>query len=196
MIMELEASWYADDEWRGYVLHDRVSDLLDRHVFVAWVAGLMHFPNAAQRPDFTPGREVALIPEPDNPHDPDAIGVWNASKSIQVGHLPAVIVRRLDDPSEERVGVPWQIAEGPERRGLWDVVAREPVELRIVAEEGQRPAMVAAWVRKSKDAFHRSGDWKALKTVDPMEQMRHMAEGRPMIRPGMTDTCPLPLLGA
>jgi hypothetical protein len=178
--MELEASWYADDEWRGYVLHDRVSDLLDRHTFVTWVAGLMHFPDAAQRPDFTPGREVALIPEPDNPHDPDAVGVWNASKSTQVGYLPGVIVRHLDDPAEDRVGLALgEMMEGPQRRGLWVVVAREPVELRIVTEEGQRPAMVAAWVRKSKDALRHSDDWKALHTIDPMEHMRRMAGGLP-----------------
>jgi hypothetical protein len=178
--MELDASWYADDEWRGYVLHDRISDLLDRHVFVTWVAGLPHFADAAQHLDFAPGGEITLTPEPDNPYDPNAIGAWNGSGSIQVGHLPRVIVRNLADVATARVGrVTGEMMEGTERRGLWVVVAREPVELQIVAEEGQRPAMVVAWVRKSKDALRRSDDWKTLQTVDPMEQMRRMAEGLP-----------------
>ena len=93
--MKLDASWYADKEWRGFVLPDAPRDLEDRHVFVTWVAGISHHPTAVDLPDFAPGSEVVLRPEPDNPFDPNAISVWNASGSVQVGYLPAVIVRDL-----------------------------------------------------------------------------------------------------
>jgi len=72
--MKLDASWYSDKEWRGFVLHDARRDLLERHVFVTWVAGISHYPAAVDLPDFEPGSEVVLRPEPDNPFDPKAIG--------------------------------------------------------------------------------------------------------------------------
>jgi hypothetical protein len=33
--MELAASWYEDDEWRGYVLAEHRGDLAERHIFDA-----------------------------------------------------------------------------------------------------------------------------------------------------------------
>jgi hypothetical protein len=72
------------------VLHDARHDLEDRHVFVTWVAGISHCPAAVDLPDFAPGSDLVLRPEPDNPFDPNAIGVWNASGAVQVGHrLPS-----------------------------------------------------------------------------------------------------------
>jgi hypothetical protein len=82
-------------EWRGFVLQDRRSDLLEQHVFVTLVAGISHHPDAADLPDFAPGDDIVLRPQPDNPFDPNAIAVWNASGSAQVGCLPAVVVRDL-----------------------------------------------------------------------------------------------------
>ena len=43
--------------------------------------------------------ELKLVPEPDNPHDPDAVGVWDAAGEHQAGYLPRdrarLIGRRL-----------------------------------------------------------------------------------------------------
>ena len=63
--MKLDASWYADKEWRGFVLHDARHDLEDRHVFVTWVAGISHYPAAVDLPDFAPGSDLVLRPEPE-----------------------------------------------------------------------------------------------------------------------------------
>jgi hypothetical protein len=100
--MELDAIWYTDEEWQGFVHRDGRRDLLDRHVFVTWVAGISHFPDAADLPDFAPGSDILLQPEPDNPFDSNAIGVWNANGTVQVGHLPAVIVHDLSRWPEKR----------------------------------------------------------------------------------------------
>lgn len=87
-------------------------------------------------------------------------------------------VRKLADVSTARMGrTIGEMMEATDRRGLWVVVGREPIELRIVKETGQRHAMVTAWVRKSKNALRRSDEWKVLQTSDRMDQMRRMAEG-------------------
>jgi hypothetical protein len=175
--MKLDASWYADKEWRGYVLLDRRSDLLDRHVFVTWIAGISHYSAAADLPDFEPGNEVVLRPEPDNPFDENAVGVWNGTGTVQVGYLPAVIVHDLPRLSAERHGLMvGEMVQGTDRIGLWVVVAREPVNLRVVSKVGELPTRsVETWVRHAKSALHHSEEWKALRSVDPFEQMRRMA---------------------
>lgn len=175
--MKLDASWYSDKEWRGFVLHDTRRDLLERHVFVTWVAGMSYYPAAADLPDFAPGREVVLRPEPSNPFDPNAIGVWNASASVQVGHLPAVIARDLPRLQGERYGLMvGEMVHGTDRVGLWVVVAHESVALRVVTNVNDPPQpSVAVWVLHAKDGLRRSEERKALQSVDPIEQMRQMA---------------------
>ena len=37
---------------------------------------------------FAPGRRLALVPEPDNEHDPNAIGIWDAEQHVQAGYVP------------------------------------------------------------------------------------------------------------
>jgi hypothetical protein len=47
------------------------------------------------------GQELELIREPDNPHDPHAVGLWITTKGLfrttkhQIGYLPAYVVERL-----------------------------------------------------------------------------------------------------
>jgi hypothetical protein len=31
---------------------------------------------------------LALVPEPENEHDPNAVGVWNEDRSLQLGYVP------------------------------------------------------------------------------------------------------------
>jgi hypothetical protein len=63
-----------------------------------------------------------------------------------------------------------------DRVGLWVVVAREPVVLRVVTNVNDPPLrFVAAWVRHAKDGLRRSKERKALRSVDSLEQMQEMA---------------------
>jgi hypothetical protein len=175
--MKLDASWYADKEWRGFVLHGARHDLEDRHVFVTWVAGISHHPAAVDLPDFAPGSEVVLRPEPDNASDPNAVGVWNACGTVQVGYLPAVVVHDLPRIPGGRHGLMvGEMVHGSDRVGLWVVVARDPVVLRVITNAGDPPpTSVAAWVRHAKAALRWSEERKVLHSVDPLEQMRQMA---------------------
>src|SRR5271166_924931 len=53
------------------------------------VAGSHFYADALQDPRFKTGSPALLRPEPDNPYDPNAVGVWDGSGSVQVGHIPA-----------------------------------------------------------------------------------------------------------
>ena len=51
-------------------------------------AGVSYRPEALPDPSFEPGRRVALVPEPENEHDPNAVGIWNEERTLQVGYVP------------------------------------------------------------------------------------------------------------
>jgi hypothetical protein len=60
------------------------------------VAGVSYRMEALQEDTFAPGRRLALVAEPDNEHDPHAIGIWDAERCLQAGYVPAEIARDLD----------------------------------------------------------------------------------------------------
>jgi len=51
--------------------------------------------DAARDPSFDPGERLALVPEPDNEHDPDAIGIWNEERTLQAGYVPREVAGEL-----------------------------------------------------------------------------------------------------
>jgi HIRAN domain len=74
------------------------------------VAGVTFRPEALPDPSFDPGRRLALIPEPDNEHDPNAIGVWNAERTLQAGYVPAEVAPQLRG-DEQAVSL-WRVDGG------------------------------------------------------------------------------------
>jgi hypothetical protein len=42
-----------------------------------------------------PPTEVALVPEPSNRYDPNAIAVWDAHQTMQLGYLPSEVAAEL-----------------------------------------------------------------------------------------------------
>ena len=159
--MKLDASWYSDKDGEASSCTTPGPTLLERHVFVTWVAGISHYPAAVDLPDFEPGSEVVLRPEPDNPFDPNAIGVWNASGSVQVGYLPAVIVRDLPSVPEGRHGLMvGEMVHGRDRVRLWVVVAREPVVpawSRTSTTRRSHPSLLGCDTRRLPSAGLRRG---------------------------------------
>jgi hypothetical protein len=53
------------------------------------VAGVGHYSTALQDPRIKVGSPAVLRPEPENPHDANAVGVWDETGTIQLGHIPA-----------------------------------------------------------------------------------------------------------
>ena len=49
----------------------------------------------ASRPVLRPGRRLALVPEPENEHDPNAVGDLEPGRSLQVGYVPRDVASEL-----------------------------------------------------------------------------------------------------
>ena len=45
-------------------------------------------PGNADDASFDPGRRLALVREPENEHDPNAVAIWNEERTLQVGYVP------------------------------------------------------------------------------------------------------------
>ncbi|HEV7461461.1 MAG TPA: HIRAN domain-containing protein [Solirubrobacteraceae bacterium] len=94
------SAWWAG----GYQLVDsstgrflaRDAPELDRiGVLVTRVAGAGFKHEALQGDQFSPGRPLRLRPDPDNEHDPDAVGVWDAEGRAQAGWIPRQLAPRV-----------------------------------------------------------------------------------------------------
>ena len=82
----------------------------DPRIRVVPVAGVSFRPEAVADASFDPGRRIALVPEPDNEHDPNAVAVWNEERTLQAGYVPRDVVTELDG-SEQAVSL-WRAGEG------------------------------------------------------------------------------------
>jgi hypothetical protein len=81
----------------GFRLRDAATEELvraeDPRIRVVAVAGVSYRLEALQHDAFAPGKRLALRPEPDNEHDPNAIGIWDAERRAQAGYVPAEVAR-------------------------------------------------------------------------------------------------------
>jgi len=82
----------------------------DERVRVIPVAGVSFRPGAVEDASFDPGRRLALVPEPQNEHDPNAVGIWNAEHTIQAGYVPAETAPQIRG-DEQAVSV-WRVEGG------------------------------------------------------------------------------------
>ena len=60
----------------------------DPRIRVVPAAGVSYRPEALPDPSFDPGQRLALVPEPENEHDPNAVAIWNAERTLQLGYVP------------------------------------------------------------------------------------------------------------
>jgi HIRAN domain len=67
----------------------------DPRVRVVKLAGASYRGDALQDDAFAPGRRLALVAEPDNEHDPNAVAVFDAERRLQAGYVPADVAREL-----------------------------------------------------------------------------------------------------
>src|SRR5947209_18858336 len=95
----------------GFRLRDAASGELvrgeDPRIRVIKVAGVSYRIDALQDDAFAPGRRLALVPEPDNEHDPNAIGVWDDELRVPAGYVPAEIASELDADEWQAVSL-WE----------------------------------------------------------------------------------------
>jgi hypothetical protein len=67
----------------------------DPRIRVVAVAGVSYRPEALPDPSFDPGRRLALVAEPDNEHDANAVAIWNDERTLRVGYVPAAVAPEL-----------------------------------------------------------------------------------------------------
>ena len=100
-----------DRRGAGYHLRDAATgervEWEDPRVRVVPVAGVSFRPEAVADASFDPGARLALVPEPGNEHDPNAVGVWNEARTLQAGYVPREAAAELvGTSSRSRYGAP------------------------------------------------------------------------------------------
>ena len=89
----------------------------DPRVRVVKLAGASYRADALQNDGFAPGRRLALVPEPENEHDPNAVALWDAERRVQAGYVPAEVAPELRG-DEQAVSL-WEFrGEDGQRIGL------------------------------------------------------------------------------
>ena len=109
----------------GYWLRDAATEepvrWSDERLRVVKVAGSSYRAEALQDDAFAPGRRLALVREPENEHDPNAVAIWDAERRLQAGYVPAELASRLT--GDEQAVALWEFLEEGRRIGLRVLIA-------------------------------------------------------------------------
>ena len=120
----------------GYWLRDAATGAAlkwdDPRLRVVKLAGSSYRLDALQDDAFAPGRRLALVREPENEHDPNAVAVWDAERRLQGGYVPADVAPELRG-DEQAVSL-WEFRDEEGRR----------VGLRVLV------APAAAWIQEPR----------------------------------------------
>ena len=104
----------------GYWLRDAATGEAvrwnDERLRVVKLAGSSYRLDALQDDAFAPGRRLALVPEPENEHDPNAIAIWDEERRLQAGYVPADVAPELG--GDEQALSLWEFLEEGRRIGL------------------------------------------------------------------------------
>jgi len=82
----------------------------DPRIRVVPVAGVSYRAEALPDPSFDRGSRLALVPEPENEHDPNAVGIWNEGRTLQLGYVPREVAAEL--AGEEQAVSLWRVEGG------------------------------------------------------------------------------------
>ena len=112
-----ESGYWLRDAATGKALSWR-----DPRLLVVKLAGSSHRLEALQDDAFAPGRRLALVPEPDNAHDPNAVAIWDRDRRLQGGYVPATFAPELR--GDEQAVALWEFRDDDGRRiGLRVLIA-------------------------------------------------------------------------
>jgi len=82
----------------------------DERILVVPVAGISYRADDAADGSFDPGRRLALVPEPANEHDPNAVAIWNEERTLQAGYVPRDVAPTLS--GDEQAIALWRLEGG------------------------------------------------------------------------------------
>jgi len=86
----------------------------DERLRVVKLAGSSYRLDELQDEAFEPGRRLALVREPENVHDPNAVAIWDAERRLQAGYVPADAAPELRG-DEQAVSL-WEFRDDDGRR--------------------------------------------------------------------------------
>ena len=82
----------------------------DPRLRVTAVAGVTFRPGNVEDESFDPGQRLALVAEPHNEHDPNAVAIWNEKRTLQAGYVPRDVAAELGG-DEQAVSL-WRVEGG------------------------------------------------------------------------------------
>ena len=82
----------------------------DPRLRVVPVAGVSYRADALPDASFDPGRRLALVREPANEHDPNAVAIFNEARTLQLGYVPREIAPELQ--GDEQAMSLWRVDGG------------------------------------------------------------------------------------
>jgi hypothetical protein len=98
----------------GYRLRDAATgesvEWEDPRIRVVAAAGVSYRPEVLPDASFDPPRRLALVPEPSNVHDPNAVAIWNEERTLQIGYVPATVAPEL--AGDEQALSLWRVEGG------------------------------------------------------------------------------------
>ncbi len=98
----------------GYYLRDAATGepvrWEDPRIRVVPVAGVSYRAEALPDASFDPGKRLALVAEPENEHDPNAVAIFNEDRTLQVGYVPRETAAELGG-DEQAVSL-WRVEDG------------------------------------------------------------------------------------
>jgi hypothetical protein len=101
----------------GYWLRDAATGEAvrwdDDRLRVVKLAGASYRGDALQDDAFAPGRRLVLVREPENEHDPNAVGIWDAER-VQAGYVPAEVAAGVR--GDEQALSLWEFLDDDGRR--------------------------------------------------------------------------------
>lgn len=158
---QLSLGWYRRDEtakdgtamvglgWRlfdgnGVMVWNEDAECERAGIFqVLSVAGVSYRPEALDSPAFALGRRVALVREPTNQYDRNAVAVWDDAKTIQLGYLPRAIAATfaplLDSGDARAAMVVWEHRDTQGTRLGVNLLTAPPLVLDHLCGDLTRP---------------------------------------------------------
>jgi hypothetical protein len=122
------------------ISYEQLSELVPGAV-VFNVAGTSYRQDALQGPAFAPGEPVQLVPEPENPHDRNAVAVWDTNRRKHIGYVPADLAPTLGHVFRGRepfgATVFFEFLEGKRRMALSVLVAPAALLQTLTIEDDE-----------------------------------------------------------
>jgi len=99
------------------------------------VAGTSYRKEALQDSAFSVGKRLAILPDPTNPVDPQALAVWDSAHKLHIGFVPkdcssAMKKRMIKEEGYTYLSI-WENREGKTRVGLRVLVIRPDVKIKL-----------------------------------------------------------------